>query len=264
MRKCRNKREPDRYGHCQGCDFKQRQHTSGAQPTTAVDGQHILFPCLMQCHVQAILDFPLSQGQGGEQKTSPQHHPRRMQLRSKHLTFLRVANADFILFIFGSHSSAKIKSPGPGFICLPGQYRHSLCERPRPRLSAMSGLKHAGDESVEDVFLQNHLGPSIAEHAKDCRSLLREYIKKPGIVPDPTILDDQAARFSLWASNMAVFGEPNISLDYRLRFSPAAAGIVHQLLDVIRDTLLSREFPTLCYLQMTRVPCPRLSHKSHR
>ena len=61
----------------------------------------------------------------------------------------------------------------------------------------------------------------------------------PEVVPDLTIMDDQLARFSLWASNMDVYGPPNISLDYRLRFSPTAAEIIHQLLDIIYDTLLS-------------------------
>ncbi|KAI9042817.1 ankyrin repeat domain-containing protein [Aspergillus affinis] len=38
---------------------------------------------------------------------------------------------------------------------------------------------------------------------------------------------------------MDVYGPPNVSLDYRLRFSPVAADIIHQLLDIIYDTLLS-------------------------
>ncbi|SMR54448.1 unnamed protein product [Zymoseptoria tritici ST99CH_3D1] len=38
---------------------------------------------------------------------------------------------------------------------------------------------------------------------------------------------------------MDVYGPLNVSLDYRLRFSPIAADIIHQLLDVIYDTLRS-------------------------
>lgn len=92
---------------------------------------------------------------------------------------------------------------------------------------------------MEDVFLQDDLSPTIAEHAAQCQSLFHKYMIMPEIMPDPTIMDDQLARFSLWASNMDVYGPLNVSLDYRLRFSPTAADIIHQLLDIICDTLLS-------------------------
>jgi hypothetical protein len=90
-----------------------------------------------------------------------------------------------------------------------------------------------------DVFLQDDLSPTIAEHAKQCQSLFHKYMVMPKIVPDLTIMDDQLARFSLWLSNMDVYGPLNVSLDYRLRFSPTAVDIMHQLLDIICDTLLS-------------------------
>jgi hypothetical protein len=106
----------------------------------------------------------------------------------------------------------------------------------------MESLERAGDDSIEDVFLQDDLRPTIAEHAAQCQSLFHKYMVMLDIVLDPTILDDQLARFSLWVSNMDVHGPPNVSLDYRLRFSPTAADIIHQLLDVICDTLLSCEY----------------------
>ncbi|KFY29078.1 hypothetical protein V493_02563 [Pseudogymnoascus sp. VKM F-4281 (FW-2241)] len=107
----------------------------------------------------------------------------------------------------------------------------------------MESLERAGDESMEDdVFLQHDLRPTIAEHATQCQSLFHKYMAMLEIVPDPTIMDDQLARFSLWASNMDVYGPLNVSLDYRLRFSPIAADIIHQLLDIICDTLLSCEY----------------------
>jgi hypothetical protein len=93
----------------------------------------------------------------------------------------------------------------------------------------MESHEHARDESMGDVFLQDDLSPTIAEHAKQCQSLFHKYMVMPKIVPDLTIMDDQLARFSLWLSN----------LDYRLRFSPTAVDIMHQLLDIICDTLLS-------------------------
>ncbi|KAL4874980.1 hypothetical protein BJY04DRAFT_233135 [Aspergillus karnatakaensis] len=105
----------------------------------------------------------------------------------------------------------------------------------------MESFKPGGDELLEDVFLQEDLRLTIAEHAIQCQSLFRKYMVLPNIVPDITIMDDQLARFSLWASNMDVYGPPNVSLDYRLRFSPTAADIIHQLLDIIHDTLLKRQ-----------------------
>jgi hypothetical protein len=105
----------------------------------------------------------------------------------------------------------------------------------------MQPLKHAGDEAIEDVFLQDDLNPTIAEHATQCHSLFHKYLVMPKILEDPTTMDDQLARFTLWASNMDVWGALNVSLDYRLRFSPTAADIIHQLLDIISETLLSCE-----------------------
>jgi hypothetical protein len=108
----------------------------------------------------------------------------------------------------------------------------------------MESLKSVGNGSVGDVFLQDDLRPTIAEHTTQCQSLFHKYMAMPDIVPDPTIIDDQLARFSLWVSNMDIYGPLNVSLDYRLRFSPLAADIIHQLLDVICDTLLScKSFP---------------------
>lgn len=94
---------------------------------------------------------------------------------------------------------------------------------------------------MEDVFLQDNLGPTIAEHALQCSRLFKKYMTASEIAPDPTLLDDQLARFTLWASNMDVFGPPNVSLDYRLRYSPTVVDIIHQLLDVICNSLTSRK-----------------------
>ena len=95
---------------------------------------------------------------------------------------------------------------------------------------------------MNDVFLQDDLCSTIAEHALQCQSLFRKYMAVLEIVPDPTVMDDQLARFTLWATNMDVYGPLNVSLDYRLRYSPIVVEIIHQLLDVICDTLLSRKY----------------------
>jgi len=104
---------------------------------------------------------------------------------------------------------------------------------------APSDLK--GLDSSEDLFLQDSPGPTVAEHATMCNRLFAEYTDRPDIARDPTLMDDQLARFKLWASNMDVFGPSNISLDYRLRYSPTIVQIIHQLLDVICSSLDSRK-----------------------
>ncbi len=106
----------------------------------------------------------------------------------------------------------------------------------------MKSLDRMQDDSIQDVFLQDGLCPTIAEHATQCNALFNKYIVLPEVVPDPTVMDDQLARFTLWASNMDVYGPLNVSLDYRLRFSPTVVEIIHQLLDVICDTLASCKY----------------------
>ncbi len=94
----------------------------------------------------------------------------------------------------------------------------------------------------DDVFLQDDTGLTIAQHALQCSQAFQECMASPQTTHDPTIMDDQMARFTLWASNMDVFGPPNVSLDYRLRYSPTVVEIIHQLLDVILNTLSFCEF----------------------
>lgn len=96
-------------------------------------------------------------------------------------------------------------------------------------------------ETGEDVFLKDDLGPTIAEHAQQCSRLFQDCMHLPAILRDPTILEDQLARFTLWTSNMDVFGPLNISLDYRLRYSPTVVDIIHQLLNVVHAALTSRK-----------------------
>lgn len=106
----------------------------------------------------------------------------------------------------------------------------------------MKSLDRMEEDFMEDVFLQDGPCPTIAEHATQCNSLFHKYMVVPEIVPDPTVMDDQLACFTLWASNMGVYGPLNDSLDYRLRFSPTVVEIIHQLLDVVCDTLTSCKY----------------------
>ncbi|KAI7765454.1 hypothetical protein LZL87_007205 [Fusarium oxysporum] len=111
-------------------------------------------------------------------------------------------------------------------------------------------------DKPEDIFLKEISGPTIAEHALKCTELFQKNMAMPNIIPDPTIMDDQLARFTLWASNMDVFGPPNISLDFRLRYSPNIVDILHQLLDVIYSSLME--------LKPIAEPPPTPSRKKRR
>ncbi|OAA55161.1 hypothetical protein ISF_08082 [Cordyceps fumosorosea ARSEF 2679] len=91
---------------------------------------------------------------------------------------------------------------------------------------------------ADDVFLQDDAGLTIAQHALRCNQAFQACMAAPQITYDPTIMEDQMARFTLWAANMDVFGPPNVSFDYRLRYSPVVVEILHQLLDVILNTLV--------------------------
>ncbi|KAF4948001.1 hypothetical protein FGADI_9996 [Fusarium gaditjirri] len=111
-------------------------------------------------------------------------------------------------------------------------------------------------DKPEVAFHKGISRPTIAEHALKCTELFQEKMVMPNLVPDPTIMDDQLARFTLWASNMDVFGPPNISLDFRLRYSPNIVDILHQLLDVIYSSLME--------LKPTVEPPPNPRRKNRR
>ncbi|EXJ93076.1 hypothetical protein A1O3_01632 [Capronia epimyces CBS 606.96] len=104
----------------------------------------------------------------------------------------------------------------------------------------MESLERAGVDSIadEDVFLQDDHGLTIAEHAIQCQALFHKYMDMPEIV-DSSIIEDQQGRFRAWTWRWDVYGPPNLSLDYRLRFSPTATDIIHALIKLICNTLLS-------------------------
>ncbi|GAP88880.1 putative ankyrin repeat domain-containing protein 52 [Rosellinia necatrix] len=103
------------------------------------------------------------------------------------------------------------------------------------------------DDDMEDAVLQDNVHPTIAEHARRCSDLfcmcmmVLEIVPEivPEIVRDLAIIGDQMARFDIWASNMNVWEPFNVSLDYRLRFSPIVVDLIHQLLDIIINALNS-------------------------
>jgi hypothetical protein len=105
---------------------------------------------------------------------------------------------------------------------------------------AMESQDRMEDALSDDVFLQDGLCPTIAEHVTQCNALFQRCMAMPEIVPDPTVVENQLGRFTHWVSNMDVYG--NVSMDRRLRSNPTAVDIIHQLLDVICDTLTSCKY----------------------
>lgn len=70
----------------------------------------------------------------------------------------------------------------------------------------------------------------IADVAKSCTDqfqglldVINLQVEHPGDAETP--LDEQAARFKIWAGNLGVFAHAHGSLDYRLRDSPAAKAL---------------------------------------
>ncbi|KAM3451581.1 hypothetical protein MY3296_005246 [Beauveria thailandica] len=92
--------------------------------------------------------------------------------------------------------------------------------------------------AADDVLLQDDKGLTIAQHVLRCKKEFETHRHFTEVTYDPTIMEDQMARFTLWASNMDVFGPPNVSLDDRLRYNPTAVDIIHRLLDVLLNTLI--------------------------
>ena len=67
-------------------------------------------------------------------------------------------------------------------------------------------------------------------------------------------LEDQSARFSIWASGMGVFAEPKVSLDHRLRGVPDVRNMVAGLLDVLYGLIEQRAQPSSLVLSCPLAP----------
>lgn len=106
----------------------------------------------------------------------------------------------------------------------------------------MEIIKSPSDETTEDVLLQRALEIPVAKHAEDCMKILDGCFRRSDLGLDPTIIDTQRERFSRWMSDMNVDGKRGVSLDYKLRFDPAAALAVIKLIDDIRKTITSSDY----------------------
>ncbi|KAM3513962.1 hypothetical protein MY11210_002394 [Beauveria gryllotalpidicola] len=78
---------------------------------------------------------------------------------------------------------------------------------------------------------------SLAEHALQCITAFHKYLAAPRTRDKLIVMNRKKACFTRWALVMEVFGPPEVSLDYRLRDSPAMVDKIHQLFDVILHTL---------------------------
>lgn len=84
----------------------------------------------------------------------------------------------------------------------------------------------------------------IADVVKDCvtlfngiSSLITTRVKSAADAELASAVDEQAARFRIWAGNIGVFAEAHASLDYRLRDNPDAKGLALHQLSAIQDSL---------------------------
>ena len=86
-----------------------------------------------------------------------------------------------------------------------------------------------GAASPPDVVIASSAGACIATF---------ERCKENATVVDPqrqSSIEDQLARFSIWAFNMGVFAKPKLSLDHRLREAIGIRHTVVGLLGVLND-----------------------------
>jgi hypothetical protein len=114
---------------------------------------------------------------------------------------------------------------------------HELSRGDAVRVTA----KRKGLET-HDIFVNEKPGQiSIAEHARECDRHFKLCVESITALEPSTELEDQFGRFKLWTTNMGVFSAANISLDYRLRYSPTFVDIIHQLLSVLCNTLSTSE-----------------------
>ncbi|KAH6950809.1 hypothetical protein DER45DRAFT_599364 [Fusarium avenaceum] len=75
-------------------------------------------------------------------------------------------------------------------------------------------------------------GPKIATFANECLESFQKCLSSAASIHprEVSMIEDQAARFSTWASGIGVFAQENIAMDYRLRYVPDVTGIVTGLL----------------------------------
>ena len=83
--------------------------------------------------------------------------------------------------------------------------------------------------------------PTIAEVSRQCFTSFEQLLQLLASEhPRGTsLVEDQQARLSLWASSMDVFAAQRASLDHRLRDVPDIQEIVIGLLETLQDVILA-------------------------
>lgn len=82
---------------------------------------------------------------------------------------------------------------------------------------------------------------TIASQARVCEKLFDKLRENWKSNVEGCLLEEQRARFNLWASNLGVFQTSKVSLDFRLREAPILADAILQLLETVSDYLLTRK-----------------------
>ncbi|WQF77379.1 Putative Zinc finger C2H2-type [Colletotrichum destructivum] len=82
----------------------------------------------------------------------------------------------------------------------------------------------------------NLMGPNIAASANKCLDSFQECLQRASAVHarELSMVEDQVARFSTWATAMGVFAPERASMDHRLRYAPDVRDVVDGLLESLR------------------------------
>lgn len=80
---------------------------------------------------------------------------------------------------------------------------------------------------------------SLAEHARQCILSFNQCEGYAACLPpqDKAIVEDQAGRFSVWASNIGALAPARASLDYRLREAEDVRRLVMALLITLDESI---------------------------
>jgi hypothetical protein len=87
------------------------------------------------------------------------------------------------------------------------------------------------DENVSNTIQDEHTSDTRSRESTTQDTSFREG------PPLPNILKNEAGRFNIWTSNIGVFAELKLSMDYRLRDAPDIRTLVVELLDSLLENL---------------------------
>lgn len=78
---------------------------------------------------------------------------------------------------------------------------------------------------------------TIAATADRCLNLFQQCLQQSASISslEMTLVEDQLARFSLWAANIGVFAGGRASLDHRLREAQEVHEVIIGLLETLED-----------------------------